>query len=231
MTELPADAERLFSVEPGEFVAERRTIARVLRDAGRTEDAAAVEAIRKPSAVVLAVNRAARDRPKAARAAADAAARVAKSQLGGDPDEFRRALGELEDALELLAEVALAHVAPAGKSPTEAMRRRVRDLLRAAVADDAAREALARGILTEETEAAGFSPFAGMAPRPGGKKRAAGRRREVERRAERRRKLQAELELAEKELRAAEDAARAADQARARAERAVASLRRKLEED
>ena len=50
------------------------------------------------------------------------------------------------------------------------MRRRVRDLLRSAVADDDARDALARGALTEELEAVGFSSFAGIAPAPSKKR-------------------------------------------------------------
>jgi hypothetical protein len=234
MTELPAEAERLFSVEPGEFVAERGATARALKEAGRTDEAAAVEAIRKPSAVVFAVNRAARARPQAARAAAKAAEQVAKAQLGGDPDGFARARGELDESLDLLAEVALAHVAPEGKSPSEAMRRRVRETLRAAVADERTREALSRGAVMEESEASGFSAFAGMTPTaaPRRKTRAAERKdTRKDRREERRRELQAELELAEKELAAAEEAAREAEQTRKRAERAVGSLRKRLERD
>jgi hypothetical protein len=232
MTELPTEAERLFSVEPGEFVAERGATARALREAGRTDEAAAVEAIRKPSAVVFAVNRAARARPQAARAAAKAAEQVAKAQLGGDPDGFARALAELDESLDLLAEVAVAHVAPEGKSPSEAMRRRVRETLRAAVADEWARGALARGAVTEESEASGFSAFAGMSPAPRRKTRDAARKdKREEERQERRRKLQAELEAAEQKLEAAEAAAREAERARTQAERSVASLRKRLERD
>ena len=162
MPELPPEAEKLLAIPPDGFVAERKALAKKLRDDGRAEEAAVVEGLRKPTAVVFAVNRAARDRPKPAQAAADAASRVKESQLGGDAEAFRAALGDIDDALDLLANVAVAHVAPSGKSASKAMRRRVRDLLRSAVADDDAREALARGALTEELDAPGFSPFAGM---------------------------------------------------------------------
>src|ERR671924_422735 len=74
------------------------------RAEGRRDDADAVAALRKPPPVVLAANRAARDRPEAARAAVRAAERVAKSQLGSDPDGYRDALAELTRSLELLAE-------------------------------------------------------------------------------------------------------------------------------
>ena len=225
MAELPPEAQKLLAVAPDRFVDERKAIAKGLRDDGRAEEAAAVEALRKPSAVVLAVNRAARDRPKAAQAAAEAAARVGKAQLGGDADAFRDALGALDDALGLLADVALAQLSPPGKTVSDAMRRRVRDLLRAAVADDDARAALARGALTEELDAPGFSPFAGMPAAAQSKKPAktgptAAERRQAER--------QARLEALREELRAAEQQLDAATKTAREAEKKVDSLRKKL---
>ena len=231
MTELLPEAEKLFAVAPDRFVAERKALAEKLRKEGRAEDAAAVEALRKPTVVVTAVNRAARDRPKAARGAADAALRLKDAQVGGDQDAFREAVGDLDGALDMLADVALAHVAPQGKSATEAMRRRVRDLLRSAAADDEAREALARGALTEELDAPGFSPFAGMTVQPASRKKAAGPTRAEQREAEKQARVEAlreELRVAEEELEAATKAASDAERTRARAEKKVESLRKKL---
>jgi hypothetical protein len=232
VSELLPEAEKLFAVTPERFVEERKALADQLRKEGRSEDAAAVEALRKPSAVVSAVNRAARDRPKAAEGAVEAAVRLKKAQVSGDQEAFRGAVSELDAALDLLADVALAHVAPQGKSPTEAMRRRVRDLLRSAVADDDARDALARGALTEELETPGFSPFAGMAVQPVKSTKATGptraEKREEEKRA-REEALRQELDEAEQELKAATKAARDAEAARARAERRVETLRKRLE--
>jgi hypothetical protein len=228
------EAERLLAAAPDEFVAERDQLARKLRDEDRPEEAAAVAALRKPSAVVFAVNRAARDRPQAARDAARAALRVKKTQVGSQPDAFRGALADLDAALDLLAEVAVAHVAPRGKPPTDAMRRRVRDLLRSAVGDDDARDALARGALTEELEAVGFSSFAGIAPAPSKKRteKSSGSTRAVQqeqRRREREHALREELKDAEERLQAAEKAFRKAERERTSAERAVASIESKLE--
>ena len=70
MAELPTDVERLLAVTPEEFVEERARIARNLRDEGRAERPARSLSTKKPPLVVLAVNRAARDRPQAARDAA-----------------------------------------------------------------------------------------------------------------------------------------------------------------
>lgn len=236
MSELVPEAERLLAVAPEDFVAERTALARRLRDEGRREDAAAVERLRKPSRVVYAVNRAARDRPNAARDAAAAAETVRDLQLRGDRETFRDALEELDGAIALLADVAVAHVAPPGRSATEAMRQRVRDLLRSAVADEQARAALVRGTLTEELEAPGFSPFAGLAAPA--RSRSASRTRErrrsmrTEAREEERRArvqtLRAELDAAERALADAVDAARAAERARVAAEREVETIRKRL---
>jgi hypothetical protein len=232
---VPQEAEKLFSAAPDKFVAERNALAKKLRDEGRGDDAAAVAELRKPSAVVFAVNRAARDRPKAAQGAAAAAVGVREAQVGGEADAFNKALAELDSALDLLAEVAVAHLAPAEKKPTEAMRRRLRELLRSAVADDDAREALARGALTDELEAPGFSPYAGMPvkPKTRGRKGAPATpsraEREDARRQERVDKLRAELAASEKELREATTAARSAERARDRAETTVARLKKKLD--
>lgn len=232
--DVPAEAEKLLSVAPSEFVSERGRLVRELRKARRTEEAAIVASLRRPPPVVLAVNRATRARPKAARAAAEAALRVKKTQLGGDPDAYRRALAELEDSLGLLAEVALAHVSPQGKEPSEAMRRRVRDLLRNAVAEDEARDALARGVLEREVETSGFSPFAGVAPAPRARKQAAPSTREreertAERQREREQELRAELAVAEKRLQEAERSLRDAERERVKVEREVDAIRAQLE--
>ncbi len=231
--ELPKEAEKLLAAAPHEFVAERDKLARKLRDEGRPEDAAAVAALRKPSAVVSAVNRAARDRPQAARDAAKAALRVQKTQVGNKPDAFKDALADLDAALDLLAEVAVAHVAPRGKPPTDAMRRRVRELLRSAVADDDARDALARGALTEELETVGFSSFAGLTPAPSKRsKKSSGPTRaeqQEQRRREREQALRDELAEAEERLEAAQRAVRDAEREQESAERAVTSLRKKLD--
>lgn len=234
MPDLPPESEKLLAVAPSEFVAERQRLTRELREAGRSDDAAAIAGLRKPSAVVIAVNRAARDRPKAARAAAKAAERVETAQGGGDAEGFRAALAELGDSLDLLSEVAVAHVGPRGKKPTDAMRRRVHDLLRRAVASRETREALTRGALLEEQQAVGFSAFAGISAKPGKRRRTtagadARTKRRAEERRERERALRAELTHAEEELEKAERALRDAERQRAKAERAVASARAKLD--
>ena len=231
MSTLPQEAEKLLAIQPDRFVVERDRLVRQLRSEDRGDEAATVARLRKPPVVVFAVNRAARDRPKAARAAADAADKVKETQVGNHPEAFKQAIDELDTALDMLAEVAVAHVAPRGKAASDAMRRRVRDLLRSAVADEDARGALARGALAEELEAVGFSPYAGMAPAPRKQSKRADPSRMEELEAKRRESeqtLREELAEAEERLQQAVTTAREAEREQKAAERSVASLRAKL---
>ena len=241
MTELPEDAQRLLAVAPDRFVEERRRLARELRESGRKEEAMAVEGLRKPSAVVLAVNRAARDRPEAALAAADAAVRVRDAQARGAVDDVASARRDMDRALDLLAEVAAAHVSPGRDAPSEAARRRIQELLRRAAALHETRDALQHGTLHEEPAPVGFASLAGVTvePKPTPKRKpkrvparddaaAAAAKQREERRRRRERELRAELASAEQALRKAESRLQTAERDRARAERAVAALEQKL---
>ncbi len=232
MADLSEHARQVLGAAPEEFVAERDRIARELKQAGRDEEARAIAALRKPSAVVLAVNRAARDRPQAARDATRSADEVAKTQLSGNAEKYAKAREDLDGALALLAEVAVAQLSRT-KPATESMRRRVAELLRSAIADPDARAALGRGVLQEEGDAAGFSAFAAMAPPAAKRSRKPGRTREAEKREqakrERRQRLEAELAEAEEALEAAERTLATASRERDKAARAAVAAAEKLE--
>jgi hypothetical protein len=104
----------------------------------------------------------------------------------------------------------------------------VNDLLRAALAGEESREALARGVLVEELEASGFSSFEGMAV----PQRGAGRSpksRSDERRRAREQQLREELARAEDALRDAERTLSEAVRERDRTARAVDAARSKID--
>ena len=48
MANLESEIDRLYALDPGEFVAERDRVARELRDAGQREEAEQVKSLRKP---------------------------------------------------------------------------------------------------------------------------------------------------------------------------------------
>ena len=228
MAEAPDEARKLLAVEPAGFVAERKRLAKQLREEGRADEAKAVEALKKPPATVLAVNRAARDRPQAAKDAARAAERLRKAQLRNDQAAFESARSELQQALELLAEVAIAHVAPPGKRASDAMRRRVYELLRSALADDSSRQTLVEGSLMTEVEATGFEAFAGMTFSPPKKQRGSTVSRTPVSKS-RERELRRRLTAAKRRLAASERAVRKAEAARAEAEKGVAAVQAELD--
>jgi hypothetical protein len=224
MTELPPDAERLLAVSPEEFVEERTRIVRRLRDDGRADDARVVAETKKPPLVVLAVNRAARDRPQAAKDAAAAAERLGPAQLSGDADEYRDMLKQMEQASTLLAEVAVANLSR-GKRATETMRRRVAELLRAALAGEDTRQRLVRGALTDEVETTGFDAFAGLPmPAQSQRKERTKTSRDSDRSRRAREKLQAEITEARRALDDAEHRLREATRERKRLAERLASL-------
>jgi len=179
--EIPAEAEKLLAVAPEEFVDARKELVTALRSEGRREDAQAVASIKKPSQVVLAVNRAARDRPQAAKDAAKAADRLARTQLAGKPEEYRALTKDMEQASSLLSEVAIAMVSKSGR-PTDAVRRRIADHIRGALSSEETRALLTRGMLVDEIEPAGFDAFAGVPiPKPRSGSAAAATKRDAER--------------------------------------------------
>ena len=178
---IPAEAEKLLAVPPEGFVDARKDLATQLRDEGRREEAQTVSKIKKPSPVVLAVNRAARDRPQAAKDAAKAAERLARTQLAGKPDAYRALVAEMEQASGLLTEVALANVSKSG-TPSDAVRRRIVDHIRGALSTEETRALLERGVLVEEIEPAGFDAFVGVpVPKTHSGSAAAARKRDAER--------------------------------------------------
>jgi len=160
---LETQLDRLYGLEPGEFVAERDRLARELRDAGRREEAEQVKALRKPTLSAWTINRLAREERRNVDLLLDAGHRLRQAQqelLGGSEtgslDEARqterRALAELRKA-------ALRILGEEGRGGDTTLNRITSTLSVAAVSEEG-RELLARGRLTGDLEAAGFDLLA-----------------------------------------------------------------------
>jgi hypothetical protein len=158
----PDPIDRLYDLPPAEFTPARDALAKELKAGGDAEAAAAVKALRKPSAAAWAINRAARDVPDGLRALLDAgdALRAAQADLlagTAERTDLRRA-GETERAAVSAMVAAAAEAAEAAGHPlSAASATRVRETLHAAALDDGVRDALAAGRLEREAEAAGFA--------------------------------------------------------------------------
>jgi hypothetical protein len=153
------EADRLYGLPLEDFVAERDALAKKLRGAGDRAGADEVKALRKPSAVVWAINQVMRTQRGPARSLIQAADRAAKNP--GDRDALR-AHGE---ALDELARAAAGLLSGAGRGLSEDAVLRVRSALHGASLDRDLRDDFVAGRLTTEPAPAGFGAITGM-PKP-----------------------------------------------------------------
>src|SRR4051794_15461213 len=151
-------AEQLYGAPLDEFIARRDARAKELRRGGDRAAADAIKKLRKPSVSAAAVNRLAREARDDVEALLGAGEALRQARCGGgDRGATQAAARDEREAVERL-------VGQAGKlSP--AVLEEVRETLRAAATDDAARAAIARGILTEARRPTGLGGF-GVAAGP-----------------------------------------------------------------
>jgi hypothetical protein len=233
--ELESEIDRLFSLPLADFTEARNDLVRRLKAAGQRDDAAAVQALRKPTVPVWTINQLARQQPDDVEAFLDAAAALRKAQedalAGGESEDLRSATSAERQALRGLTDGAQTLLEREGTASTL---ERVASTLRAAALHPETRDSLSKGRLTEELRASGFGAFEGMTlpkrrPARGRKAKtaaappSAAERRRQERLLklrERTAKLRKEAEEAERE---AKHAQAAADRARSRSERAASA--------
>jgi hypothetical protein len=241
--ELEQELERLFELPLAEFTAARNDLARRLKRAGQADAAARVQALRKPTIPVWAINQLARRRPadvEALIAAGDELRAVQEAGLaGGDRDQLRAATSAERDARRKLTQQAHETLTASGQRPTPAVLERIAATVRTAALDPRGRELLAAGMLVEELESSGFGAFEGVrvpvrrkqaqrGTRQTGAAEERRRRERVRKLRERAKNLAAAAAEAEREAERAETEAarerRQAERAGAAAERARAEL-------
>ena len=241
--------EDLYGLPLEEFTPGRDALARELKAAGRKDEAAEVKALRKPSVAAWALNRVARDHPDAVERLRTVGTQLREAQeqaMSGDASRLRDAGRALSDEIDHVAGLAADVLNDAGRSASAAQQEKISGTLRTAAIDDAAGDALARGVLVDELEATGFSLVSGSgsldAPtRPSGKapaeaspdgdgaKRLPGAEHAPRKPKASKEALEA-VEAARWELRRSDaEAEKAATSARRRAERAEAAAKRAAE--
>jgi hypothetical protein len=108
---LADEVARLYALTPDAFVAARNAAVKASKRAGRKDEAAAIAALRKPSAVEGALNRTARRDPATTRAWAEAARRADAAQSatigGGDAADLRQAVAELRTAIGAMVDATV----------------------------------------------------------------------------------------------------------------------------
>jgi hypothetical protein len=147
----PDVVERLYGGDLDEFVPARTAAAKALRGGGHRAEAAAVEALRKPTVAAAAVNRIVRAEPKLLDALLDGGERLREVQLAaGSAADLRAAVEAESSALDAIVRAA----AKAGAG--EATLAKVRETLHAAALDPALAAEVRAGALAKEAQAVGF---------------------------------------------------------------------------
>src|SRR3954470_12555520 len=150
---------RLYGLPPEDFTAGRNALAAELRAEGDNAGAAAVKALRKPTAAAWAVNQLVRAEPDLVEALLGAGGELRQAHrqaASGKGAEQLRAAGEAERA----AVEALMARAPAvlGRAPSAALAQAMRDTLHAASSNDEARERVANGTIVDALRPVGLGP-------------------------------------------------------------------------
>jgi hypothetical protein len=158
------DVDALYGVAPADFIRARNALAAKLREDGRRSDAAAVSKLRRPTPVLWAVNRVAREERDAVAALVQAAERLKGRRLI-QPQDARAALDVQRAALARVAGHVRQRLKTIGVQATPAIERRVSGTLLGALSDADVRDRLRAGRLTVELEAPGFEVLGGSVVR------------------------------------------------------------------
>jgi hypothetical protein len=192
-----ADADRLFAVPLEDFIAERKRLAKELRDGGDREAAAEVAKLPKPTPPAWALNQLAREEPDAIGAWLDAAEQL-RDASAHPSSALREAMAGHREATRTLVNVVRERARPGGKPLSEPMVERVRELLQAATVDPDVGDALRAGRVVEGDEQPALPGLEVRSEAPPPKPRktradaAAERRAAKDREAERKEREQAE---------------------------------------
>ena len=159
---VPVDsADDLYGLPLEDFIPERTALVKSLRSAKRREDAAQVAGSRKPSVAAWTVNQLVRTQVKTIQALFEAGDELAQAQASAaagqrTADAMRDAAQRQRDALDGLLEAATGLLGSDGHAPSPATLERVADTLRAASIDEASRQQVAGGCLTQELHFSGL---------------------------------------------------------------------------
>jgi hypothetical protein len=217
------EVDRLYASPPEEFIAARDELAKRLKADGRTEEAAEVKGLRRPTVAAWAANRVARQRPDEVAELLAAGAELHKAQRkalsGVKAGGFREAMERRRNAVVALVKAAEEVLRESGKGSASTVDA-LQPTFEAASVDERAGAALEAGRLERELAApSGFGGATGLELVAAPAKRPAARGKGKEEDAA----IRAEQEAARREARELE---KQAAEARRRVMRAQAAAAR-----
>jgi len=176
----PSDIDTLFQLPLTEFTKARHALAARLRAAGQVAQAAAVNALPKPSLSAWTVNQLYWRHRKAfdqLRVAGDRLRKAQASQLAGKGGELRGLVEAHRAGVAELSTRAAALLRDAGHPPTPDLTRRITTTLEALAAYGRQPSAPPAGRLTADVDPPGFDALAALIPRRGARAKGAGQSR------------------------------------------------------
>lgn len=156
--DLDSVVDELYGLDPAEFTSRRDQRSAEARKEGDRELAAAIKALRRPSAAAYTINLMARSRGGEIDRLVGLGARMREAQAALSGDEMR-ALGRQRSQLVAgLAQEARRAAREAGHPVSEATEREIQTTFEAALADEAAGEVVRAGRLVKALEHRGMDP-------------------------------------------------------------------------
>jgi len=145
---LPDEASELFAADPDRFVALRDRLAKELEGGGRSDDARAVKALRKPTLATWATNQSARRKPSLVKRLLDAGQTM---KAAGSSAQLRAASAERQGVIRLLVNEASDALKERGHPAAGPITDKItRTLL--AISSGSEEDQFARGMLERELE-------------------------------------------------------------------------------
>jgi len=154
--DLDEEIDRLFALDPDDFVAARDDLAKRLRGEKRRDEAAEVKALRRPTVVAWAVNQLARqatDDLDELLARGEALREAQRAALAGDAGPLRTATAERRKSVDGLRRRASTILRGRGNEPSEATLDQVASTLEAASTNPETGAEVRRGRLSKELAA------------------------------------------------------------------------------
>ena len=150
--------DELYGMDPAGFTARRDALAASARKNGDRALAAAVKALRRPSAAAHAVNLMARRRGQEIDRLIELGQRLREAQEALAGDELRALGRQRHQVIAGLAQEARADSRAAGLNLSDAAQREVESTFEAALGDEAAADAVRSGRLVRALERTGLDP-------------------------------------------------------------------------
>ena len=164
MSDLEAEATRLYGLPVEEFTAARDARVTELKDA--RELAKAVKALRRPTVAAWAVNLLVREREDLVRQVLSIGDSLREAQAGAEGDALRELSKQRRQVVAAVVTQTRQLAEDEGVRLTDAVTDQVAATLQAALADADAAEAVLAGCLSQPLTSTGLASFGGVADRP-----------------------------------------------------------------